>query len=82
VGVLTPEYPPFARSNRIQGRVTLQIQVYRDGSVGDIKILKSDSPLLNDAAIAAIKKVRFQPGKSGGNPVDTTVNIPIDFRLN
>ena len=82
VGVLTPEYPAFARSNRIQGRVTLEIQVYKDGSVGDIKVMKTDSPLLNEAAIAAVKRVRFQPGKSGGNPVNTTVIIPIDFRIN
>jgi len=37
---------------------------------------------LDEAAIEAVRKVRFQPGKSSGNPVDTTVIVPIEFKLN
>lgn len=85
IGNLSPEYPDFARRARVQGTVTLEVQVYKDGTVGSIKVLRSvqSGPGgLDEAAIAAVRKIRFQPGKSSGNPVDTTVNIPIEFKLN
>lgn len=76
-----PVYPDFAMRAGIQGTVWLEVDVYKDGSVGDIRVKKSVLGL-DDAAIEAVRKIRFIPGKSGGNPVDTTVNVPVEFRLN
>ncbi|HNZ07515.1 MAG TPA: energy transducer TonB, partial [Candidatus Cloacimonadota bacterium] len=59
----------------------LNVEVFKDGSVGNITVQRSVTGL-DDAAIDAVKKIRFQPGKSSGQPVDTTVIIPVDFRLN
>ncbi|MDD2331210.1 MAG: energy transducer TonB [Candidatus Cloacimonetes bacterium] len=81
IGTINPEYPPFARSNGIQGRVILKVQIFKDGRVGDVTVLRTDSPLLNEAAIEAVKKAQFEPAKREGKPIDAEVYIPIDFRL-
>ena len=69
----------------MQGIVTLEVDVYKDGTVGNIKVVRSVQPGpggLDEAAINAVKRVRFQPGKSSGNAVDTRVTIPVEFKLN
>ena len=76
-----PDYPDAAKRTRTQGTVVLEVEVYRDGSVGNIRVQRSIIGL-DDAAIAAVRRVRFQPGKSGGHPIDTLVIIPVEFRLN
>lgn len=81
IGDLRPEYPEAAKRTRTQGTVILEVEVYRDGNVGNIKVQRSIIGL-DDAAIAAVRRVRFQPGKSGGQAIDTTVIIPVEFRLN
>lgn len=85
IGAIKPIYPDFARRANVQGTVVLEVDVYKDGSVGNIRVLRSvqsGSGGLDEAAIQAVRAVRFQPGKSSGNPVDTTVNIPVEFKLN
>ena len=85
IGAIKPIYPDFARRANVQGTVMLEVDVYKDGSVGNIRVLRSvqsGSGGLDEAAIQAVRAVRFQPGKSSGNPVDTTVNIPVEFKLN
>ena len=85
IGAIKPVYPDFARRANVQGTVVLEVDVYKDGSVGNIRVLRSvqSGPGgLDEAAIQAVRAVRFQPGKSSGNPVDTTVNIPVEFKLN
>ena len=81
IGELKPVYPDFAKRARVQGTVVLNVEVYKDGSVGNITVQRSVTGL-DDAAIDAVKKIRFQPGKSSGQPVDTTVIQTVDFRLN
>jgi len=85
IGAIKPDYPDFARRARVQGIVTLEVDVYKDGTVGNIRVVKSvqSGPGgLDEAAINAVKHMRFQPGKSSGNAVDTRVIIPVEFKLN
>lgn len=85
IGHITPEYPEFFRRAGVQGTVVLEVEVYKDGRVGNVvvkKSVQSGPGGLDQAAIEAIKAIRFQPGKSGGMPVDTIVIIPIEFKLN
>jgi protein TonB len=58
-----PIYPPMARAARIEGQVVLDAIVLDDGSVGEIKVLKSANPMLEQSAIAALKQWRFAPGQ-------------------
>jgi protein TonB len=57
-----PIYPPFARTARIEGQVVLDAVVLDDGSVGEVRVLKSANPILDRAAVVALKQWRFTPG--------------------
>jgi len=84
IGSIEPEYPEFARRAKQQGTVVLEVEVLKDGSIRGINVKRSVSSIpggLDDAAIAAVRKVRFQPGRSSGQPVDCLVIIPIEFKL-
>ncbi|MDD3102816.1 MAG: TonB family protein [Candidatus Cloacimonetes bacterium] len=78
---ISPIYPKKAKKNLIQGTVVLEVQVLKDGSVGNINVKRSVPGGLDQAAIEAVKKVRFCPGKRNGKPVIELMMIPIEFRL-
>ena len=76
-------YPKKARENGIQGRVVVQFVVDKDGSIDDIKIVKSVSWELNDEAKRVVKRMpKFKPGTIGGEPVRMRFTMPIMFRVN
>lgn len=84
IGNISPEYPDFAKRAGVQGTVILEVEVYSDGVVGDIRVRRSVQAGpggLDEAAIAAVRRIRFQPGRSSGRPVDTLVIVPIEFTL-
>lgn len=79
------EYPIFAKNAGIEGDVILQVEVFTDGSVGAIEVLKSlmSGPGgLDEAAIKCVKQWEFSPAKSGGKPVACWVTFPVGFYLN
>jgi TonB family protein len=79
-----PKYPPDDIKARIQGIVELWVDVYKDGTVGKItvhKSLQAGPGGLDEAAINAVKQWKFEPGKSGGKPVDSMTIIPIEFTI-
>jgi len=82
IGTIAPEYPEFARRAKQQGTVVLEVEVLKDGSVRNISVKRSVPGGLDEAAIAAIRKVKFQPGRSSGQPVDCLVIIPVEFKIN
>ena len=78
------EYPTFARNAGIEGQVMLEVEVFADGTVGAIEIVKSlqaGPGGLDEAAIKSVKQWEFQPAKSGGRAVACWVTFPIDFYL-
>ncbi len=79
------DYPVFAKNAGIEGDVILQVEVFRDGSVGAIEILKSlmSGPGgLDEAALKSVKQWTFSPAKSGGKPVACWVTFSVNFSLN
>lgn len=78
-----PNYTAEAMRLKIQGRVTLEAVVRKDGTVGDVKVLKSldRSSGLDAAAVAAAKGWLFKPATKDGKPVDIYVILELDFRL-
>jgi TonB family protein len=82
IGTISPEYPDFARRAKQQGTVVLEVEVLKDGSVRNIEVKRSIPGGLDEAAIAAVRKVKFQPGRSSGQPVDCLVIIPVEFKIN
>ncbi len=81
IGTIAPEYPEFAKRAKLQGTVVLEVEVLKDGSVRGIEVKRKVGGGLDEAAIAAVKKVRFQPGRSSGQAVDCLVIIPVEFKI-
>ncbi|MGY0611701.1 energy transducer TonB [Luteimonas sp. A501] len=76
-----PVYPPAAYRDRAQGTVLVSAVVGTDGRPGDVTIVsRSGSRDLDLAAIEAVREWTFQPAISGGEPVSSTVEVPVTFR--
>jgi TonB family protein len=73
---LAPVYPPIAKAARVQGTVVLQVLIGKDGSVQQIGVL-SGPPLLQQAAIDAVRQWVYKPYRVKGKAVlvETTVNV-------
>jgi TonB family protein len=74
-------YSDAARRRAISGEVVLEIVVRRDGSVGDVKILRGLEGGLNENAVEAVRQWRFSPARRQGSPVDVIVQVSVDFKL-
>jgi TonB family protein len=68
---------------KMQGVVMLEAVVLADGTVGDVRILRSLDPVfgLDHQAIRAVKQWRFAPGTRRGEPVPVLVTIELSFTL-
>lgn len=75
-----PKYPPTAEFARIQGLVVIKIRISKDGSVTETNAL-SGHPLLVGAAVDAVKKWKYKPFVSDGNPVEVTTTAEVPFWL-
>ena len=73
------DYPDIARQAGAEGTVVVQALVGTDGRVKDTRIVRS-IPMLNGAALDAVKQWRFKPASTGGRPVAAWVSVPISFR--
>ena len=77
-----PEYPSIAREAGVEGRVTVQVLVGKEGRVLDAVLARNvQVPMLNEAALAAARQWVFTPGYANGNPVACWTAIPFHFRL-
>ncbi len=78
-----PTYPAFARRLGHEGRVIIRVRVLPTGTVGAADgALSSGYAVLDEAALATIKRWRFRPAQQSGQTVDATLDVPISFRLN
>ncbi len=75
------DYSDEARRANIEGEVELEIVVRRDGTVGEIKVLRGLRGGLNERATQAVRQWRFAPGRMRGVAVDVVVQVGVEFRL-
>ena len=75
------QYPALAREAGIEGQVVVQFVVNEEGEVEDATVLRSPDDLLSEAALAAVRQSRFEPGRNGGAPVKVRFAVPVTFRL-
>ena len=75
-------YPAVAMEQGIQGRVVTQFVVDKDGSITDVKVVRSLDPMLDKEAVRLVKSMpKWTPGKLNGSPVRVKYILPISFRL-
>lgn len=76
-------YPTEAIRKNIQGSVLCKFVVREDGRVGNVKVIQSADPILDDEAIRVLYSLpAFTPGEQRGKKVPVEFTIPVDFRLN
>lgn len=78
---VAPSYPPIAQAARISGTVILEALIAEDGSVREVKVLKS-VPLFDAAAAEAVRQWRFTPTLLNGVPVQVIMSVTVSFTLN
>ena len=77
-----PSYPPISKRLNEQGKTTLRVLINIDGSPQRAEIaISSGYDRLDQAAIAAVMRWRFVPGKRGGVPEAMSFNVPINWVL-
>ena len=76
------EYPEIAKENGVQGRVTLQFTVEKDGTVTKIKVLRGVDPSLDKEAVRVVSmSPKWTPGKQRDRAVPVTYTFPVIFQL-
>jgi protein TonB len=77
---VAPVYPAMARANKVQGIVILEAVIGEDGRVRDVRVLRS-IPLLDTAAIEAVRQWVFSPTSLNGEPVPVVMTVTVAFEL-
>jgi len=76
------KYPVVAEENGVQGRVIVTFVVEKDGSITDVRVVKSVDPSLDKEAQRVVKSMpRWIPGKQNGSAVRVKYTVPVTFRL-
>ena len=79
---IKPDYPKGARQRGEQGDVVLELSINRSGGVDAVTVVGSCGfQELDDAAVAAAKKARFTPAKSGDSAVASTARLKLTVKL-
>jgi TonB family protein len=76
-----PEYSDQARKKKFQGTCVLGLIVGADGNPRDIRVTQRLGKGLDEQAITAVKKWKFEPGRKDGQPVAVQINVEVTFRI-
>ena len=75
-------YPAAASEEGIQGKVTVQFIVEKNGSISHVTVVRGKHPALDAEAKRVVSKMpKWTPGRNNGQPVRVTYNLPVTFKL-
>ena len=78
----TPPYPETLEDEGIEGSVTLELLISKEGKVLKAKVIKSDHELFSESALQAVKSYKFSPGKlKDGSAADSLIEFVIKFEI-
>lgn len=78
----TPPYPESLEEEGIEGSVTLELLISKEGKVLKAKVIKSDHELFSESALKTVKNYKFSPGKlKDGSAVDSLIEFVIKFEI-
>ena len=76
------QYPIVAEENGVQGRVLVSFVIKKDGSLSNVRVVKSVDPALDKEAVRLIKSMpKWSPGIEKGQFVNVKFTVPVTFRL-
>ena len=75
-------YPEIAKENGVEGRVTLQFTIDKDGRLGDVKVLSAPDKTLADEAVRVVSaSPKWKPGKQRDRAVKVSYTFPVIYKL-
>ena len=75
-------YPEIAKENGVEGRVTLQFTIGKDGKVQDVKVLAAPDPSLAEEAVRVVSSSpKWEPGRQRDRAVKVSYTFPVIYRL-
>ena len=81
VSYVAPTYPALALAARVRGLVIIEATIDPNGRVQDAKVLRSDSPLLNESALTAVRQWVYTPTLLNGIPVSVVMTVTVHFQM-
>jgi protein TonB len=81
INKVQPVYPPLARQTRVFGTVKLHAIIAKDGTIQQLEVI-SGHPLLQQAALDAVRQWRYRPTLLNTEPVEVDTTIDVIFSLN
>lgn len=76
-----PIYPADLKRAGVEGRANIAFVVDEKGQVQNVRASDSTDPRFEQAAINAVSRWKFKPGRKAGKPVATAMDVPINFHL-
>ena len=76
---VAPVYPAIAKSARVSGTVQIELTIGPDGKVADWRVVKG-VPLLDEAALDAVKQWEYTPTRVKGVAVPVIINVAVNFK--
>jgi TonB family protein len=74
-----PKYPPELKAEKVEGDVVLYAVIRKDGSVDSIQLVQGLDPQLDENAMEALGRWKFQPAERHGEPVELVAIVRIPF---
>ncbi len=81
IETIAPAYPELARRAHVEGVVLLEAIIGVDGSVRDVRVLRSAHALLEPAALEAVRRWRYRAARIGDRPVAVYLSVVVTFSL-
>ncbi|RPH93864.1 energy transducer TonB [candidate division KSB1 bacterium] len=80
-GGIQVTYPESAKKDSVQGTVYVKMTVTPDGKATEVHIEKGVRKDLDDAAMEAVRSVKWKPAEQKGKPIECSIVLPIKFKL-
>lgn len=75
-------YPAAAAEEGVSGRVVVEFEVSKTGSIEKVRVIRGRHPALDKEALRVVKSMpKWNPGRNNGQPVKVTYTLPVTFRL-
>jgi protein TonB len=78
---VAPTYPAELKRKGVEGFVEVGFVVDENGLVQNVRVISSSQREFEQAAMSAVAKWKFKPGRKGGKNVKTNMSVPINFHL-
>jgi protein TonB len=80
IAPIHPVYPMIAKAARVEGSVVVEAVISRAGTIESLHVV-SGPPMLQSAALNAIREARYRPYRLNGEPTEVQTRITVNFRI-